>query len=156
MILSLIWRRLWRRCELCQARCATAALRLDVHVEKLAPVIVGQFFARLDMALGEDEDAATVDDGHAIGLAGVVDVARLVMAWGAIDRAPLADREQIGIARRHGIFWPQDRPHIFSHAIAPRDPRSSKQPKTRSRATNHKLMVARLVSGNAWHLPVTP
>ncbi len=58
-------------------------------------VVVGEFVTGLDVLQRIDPDVATDDVGLAVGLAGVVDVARRVVALGSVDVITLIEREDI-------------------------------------------------------------
>src|SRR4029077_20931074 len=76
---------------------APAALRLDVGVEVVLAVVVGDLVARLDVPDRLDPDAARA--GHRIGVrpAGMVDVARQVRARRAVDGPARIHLEPVAI-----------------------------------------------------------
>lgn len=57
-------------------------------------VIVGELFARQNVAHGFDVDATRVDHRLAIGLAGMIDEASLIAFYPGIDRRAFVDAEQ--------------------------------------------------------------
>src|SRR5690349_7641507 len=67
-------------------------------------VVVVQFLATLDVALGEDVDAAIVLLRLAIRIAGVVDEARVVAARAAIDHLAIVQREEEGVVDRPALL----------------------------------------------------
>ncbi len=79
---------------------APAAVRLDVVVEKVLSVVVGELLSGLDGALRLDMDflLVFVYFGVAVGAAGVVDVAGDVFAADAIDVEVFFDRKEVRAA----------------------------------------------------------
>ena len=74
---------------------ALAAVRLDVGVEVILAVIVSDFLARLDILDRADLDHVLDEIDFRVRPARVVDVARAVLAAGAVDRPARIDLEQI-------------------------------------------------------------
>src|SRR5215510_6312302 len=72
-----------------------AAVLLDEGIEIVAAVIVGDLVARIDRLDGGDQDLALLDIGLGVRPAGVVNVARDVLAARSIDGPTSVDLEQI-------------------------------------------------------------
>ncbi len=64
---------------------AAATELLDEAFKVVLAVVVGDFFPFLDVTLGDDKDATPTIEGLAVRPAGVVGVARSVVARTAID-----------------------------------------------------------------------
>src|SRR5690606_8699747 len=87
-----------------QALVGSLELLGDLAVEH-QPVVVEQFFAAGDVAQRRDVDALAVAAflGFAVGLAGMVDPARVVAVVAAVDHAARTEREEEGVERIVGV-----------------------------------------------------
>src|SRR3954447_10030958 len=74
---------------------APAAVVLDEGIEIVAAIIVGDLVARMDRLDRADQDLALLHVGFGIRPAGMVDVARDVLAARSVDRPTGVDLEQI-------------------------------------------------------------
>ena len=63
----------------------TAAELLDEALDVFLAVVVGDFFSLLDVPLGHDKDSTATIEGFAVRPAGVVGIARGVVARTAVD-----------------------------------------------------------------------
>ena len=74
---------------------APAAVVLDEGIEIVAAIIVGDLVARMDRLDRADQDLALLNIGFGVRPAGMVDVARDVLAARSVDRPTGVDLEQI-------------------------------------------------------------
>src|SRR5450755_2890576 len=87
---------------------AFAADRLQIRFKIVGAVIVIDLFAGLDVLDGADHHLAfaRADVGFRIGLAGVIDVARDVLAHRAVDGPAVVELEQVFVLDRVVFFLP--------------------------------------------------
>lgn len=81
-----------------------ATVRFKELVEVFLAVVVGKFFASLDVLNGVDLHLASNDAGFAIRATGVVDVAGGIVVFLSVDRPLGIDIEQIAAATAIGFF----------------------------------------------------
>src|SRR5882762_7733291 len=98
---------------------AFAADRLQIGLEIVGAVIVVDLFAGLDVLDGADNDLALarLDVGFRIRLAGVVDIARDVLAHRPVDGPAAVELEQVLVLDRVVLLLPgiQKRPEIADY-----------------------------------------
>lgn len=74
---------------------AAAAVGFDEMVEVVFSVVVGEFFAGLDGAFGEDEDFLALYLYFAVWTAGMVDIASDVLSRSTVDGFSVANFEKV-------------------------------------------------------------
>ena len=79
----------------CVALPALAADWLDYIIEVFVAVMVGHFLPGLDVSFRPNPDASACDHSFCVWPAGVINIARHVAAWTAVDRRFGVDTEEI-------------------------------------------------------------
>ena len=106
----------------------TSLVLADHLFEVCLPVIVGEFFARLDGAPGINKNSLTIQYGFAVGFAGVIDVASEVRTSRSIDgELRLCEIEEIVTTLFFRCFIGDDLAPVLNHKLPALDGRLGKK-----------------------------
>jgi hypothetical protein len=119
---------------------AFAAGGLYFVVEVLLTVVVREFLAWLDGALGHNEHSTFANLNFAVGAAGVVDVARKVLLVPAVYRFFVSDFEEVAAAAGTPILLFECAASVFDNACAFGDAFECKQTTPRTGTLNRKAV----------------
>ncbi len=114
-----------------------AAVFPDEKVEVFAAVVVAEFLAGFDGALGVDEDFVSLYFYLAIRAAGVVDVSREVFSCGTVDGFAVPKLEKILSANTVCLVFCDDIAPVFNNESALGDGNIRKDAQARSAFARH-------------------
>lgn len=88
--------------------CAAAAVGFDEMVEVVFTVVVGEFFAGLDGALGVHKNFVALYFNFTVWTTGVVQITRNVLSRGTVDGFSVANVEKVLSANAVGFIFTDD------------------------------------------------
>lgn len=100
-----------------EAFLASATERFDVSVEIFLPVIIGQFFSRLDISLGDDENPTRSFKRLTVRPARVIDIPSLVPTRTPIYVEILVHIEHVFVIQRIADAFGDTMPDILDYRL---------------------------------------